>query len=396
MASVRFRLGAMVLGTIVGLIFVEAGLRAGARWIFNDNPVIPDAVLGWALQPDFRGWATDENVVWVENNSAGWHDRERALVAAPGTLRVAVIGDSFVHAYYLTLDEAFGATLERALVACGRAPRVEVLSFGALQYNTTQELLTYREHAARYRPDVVMVVVNPANDIFENHPSLSTELAPRYLVDDTGSLVLDTSFREHLPPPPRWPLRRRIYEAVLRHSRTLQLLWMVHDRIPGGSREDHGSNDEDAPEVDQLTIYQPPATPAVQQAWALTEAVILKFAEEVRRDGREFWITTMFAPSQVHPDLEVRRAAERDLGVSTLLDPERRLTAFARAHGVNVVPLAEPVADYTATHGVHVMGGSTRDLPPGTGHWNAFGAALAADLVAQEMCRTASGPSPHP
>lgn len=139
----RHRLSAILVGTIVALMLVEAGLRGGARWIFIDRVIQPDADLGWVLLPSSGTWAMDENPGWVTINSTGYRDRERDLRAKPGTIRVAVIGDSFIHAYFLPLDQTFGANLERELTACHAGRAVEVLNFGVLGYNTTQEWLTY-------------------------------------------------------------------------------------------------------------------------------------------------------------------------------------------------------------------------------------------------------------
>ena len=67
----RHRLSAILVGTIVALMLVEAGLRGGARWIFIDRVIQPDADLGWVLLPASGTWAMDENPGWVTINSTG-------------------------------------------------------------------------------------------------------------------------------------------------------------------------------------------------------------------------------------------------------------------------------------------------------------------------------------
>jgi hypothetical protein len=383
-SSRRQRLALLAVGLLLGLIASEIALRVGARWIFLDNFVIPDAELGWSLRPSYGGWATEENTVWVSINSAGFRDRERALVPAPGTRRVAVIGDSFIHGYFLPLEQSFPAVLERQLTSC-TGGRVEALGFGALGYNTTQELLTYRLHAARYSPAVVIVAVFTLNDVFDNHPRLSTEPAPRYVFDGTG-LALDHSFRHLLPAPSRWPWRRSAFEFLTTRWRTGQLVKMGIDR----ARDRAAVAEPDAgPAVDPgfNSIYQAPTLAEHGEAWLLTEAVLLKFAREVAANGSEFWIATLFNPEQVDPRIEHRQTFERQLGVEHLFYPDRRLAAFAKAHGIRVISLAEPIADYTAATGAFVNGGNSPLVPPGTGHWNEVGARIAADYSAAEICR---------
>lgn len=375
------RVAALVLGTLIGLGVVEVGLRAGARWIFIDSPVIPDADLGWVLRKSWGAWSTEENTVWATTNSAGYRDREHALRAEPGTRRIAVIGDSFIHGYYLELQDTFGASLERELSSCTRAPRVETLSFGVFGYNTAQELLMFRRDVARYRPDIVILAVFPGNDIVDNHPRLFGETgAPRFAVKN-GALVLDTSFRDTLPKPPRWPLRRAVFEAVIGHVRAARLIKDTIDRLleprPGPAAPDPRKG---------WSIYQPPAPADATEAWSLTETLVAQFADEVRAAGAEFWLMPLFMPEQVHPEASVRRAAEARLGVDTLFYPTRRLETFARSHGIATIAVAEPAAAYALERHAYVMGGNTRETPPGTGHWNAVGTGLAAGIAARELC----------
>jgi hypothetical protein len=155
----------VVVSVMLAAAATEAGLRTVSGRLFPEIPIKPDPDLGWSLKPGIRSYS-DENTIWVEHNSAGFRDRERAVQAAPGTLRVAVIGDSFVHGYFAALDKMFGAFLEQELNQCAARPSrsIEVLSFGVFGYNTTQELLTYQLHAAQYRPDIVVLATIPRGE----------------------------------------------------------------------------------------------------------------------------------------------------------------------------------------------------------------------------------------
>ena len=67
-------------------------------------------------------------------NGQGWNSPHEYTADKPdGTLRIAVIGDSFIEAMQVDVDETYAALTEQALSADGVCPgydRVEVYSFG--------------------------------------------------------------------------------------------------------------------------------------------------------------------------------------------------------------------------------------------------------------------------
>ena len=385
--SASRRLWLVVGSVLLALAMTEVGLRLTWNHLFTDSFTIPDEVRGWALRPSFGGWSTDENNLWVEDNSAGFRDRERSLTAAPNTIRVAVMGDSFIHAYFVRPEDSFTSRLEEGLSTCAPAGRrVEALSFGVLGYNTTQELLTHRDPASRYSPNIVVVAVYTQNDIYDNYAALSTEPAPRFVFQG-DELVLDNAFRSQLPKPSSWPLRRRAFEYLTLHSRTIRLLNFGQ----GSLREFLNGGEPTAPTALPSTylddaLYRPPVDKEIQAAWNVTEAVLLKFAEEVKANGAEFWIVTLSNTVQVDPDLAKRTALQERLGVASLFYPDRRIASFAQAHGIRVVSLAEPLADYAAARGTYLNGGHTSEVPLGSGHYNEVGNKVAADLASKAVC----------
>ena len=377
----------MVGSTLLAMAVTEAALRAASSWLFPEAVIEPNPVLGWSLKPGLKMFSRDENALWVEHNSAGWRDREHAIAAAPGTRRVAVIGDSFIHSYFAPLDAMFSSFFERELTKCAPHPQpFEALSFGVFGYNTTQELLTYRHHAARYKPDIVLLAFFTANDVFDNERRLSSEFAPRYAYEG-NTLVLDNSFRNALPAPPRHPWRRQLFETLVAHSRILRLVKESADKARRYWSRDAAADPPPEVAVPETAIYKPPTTPELQAAWRNTEGVLLKFRDEVQANGSEFWLMTLYNPIQVDPDVSKRRALESSLGVDSLFYPDRRLAAFAREHGIPVISLAEVMAADSSERHVYLFGGDSPSVPPGEGHWNQAAAAAAARLSAAQMCR---------
>ena len=350
--------------------------------------VVEDPLLGTALRPHAAGWAKGENRVWVRINSDGMRDREHSLVAPSGTVRVAVLGDSYMQATNVPLEKTFAAFLERGLDACLQrsARRAEVLNFGVSGYGTAQELLTYRHKAMKYRPDVVLLAVYTSNDIFNNHRDLTESPASGtpYFVLRGSELILEPPGAATYPWYQRW--RIAVTDRVLTARTLYQAYADVRHGLGAGPQQDV----EATARIGELgldEIYRPPVNGRIEEAWRVTEALLLTLAREVAAQGAELWIVTLTNAEQVHPDPHERAAYAAKLGLSTLLYPDHRIRDFAAGHGIPVITLAEPLADYAITHQVFLNGGYTDDYPPGTGHWNETANQLGARLVGERMCR---------
>ncbi len=107
--------------------------------------------------------------------------------------------------------------------------------------------------------------------------------------------------------------------------------------------------------------------------------------DEVKDSGAEFWLATVSAGWQVHPDPAVRAAAMQRLGIDTAFYPERRLEGFAREHGIDILTLAEPLQRYAERQGIYLHGFANTAF--GGGHWNQNGHRRAGELMAERLCR---------
>ena len=136
-------------------------------------------------------------------------------------------------------------------------------------------------------------------------------------------------------------------------------------------------------------IYAPPSTPAWEEAWALTEALLLTMRDEVTARGARFLIVTLSNGHQVHPDAELRAELTRALGVPDLYYADDRIAAFGERHGIPVLGLARPLQRIADSEGVFLHG--FENTEPGTGHWNADGHRRAGELMAEEVRRLLDG-----
>jgi len=398
----RFRrLLLVTTATLAALLAVEVGLRT-IGGVFHDRFTIPDPDRGWVLRPGFSGWMADENTIWVAINRDGLRDRERTLAPAAGTLRVAMLGDSYVQGLNVPLEQTLPAQLEARLSQClpGPPTRAEVINFGVSGYGTAQQLLTFRHHAAKYRPQVVMLAVYTGNDIFNNHRALNpTDYAEQspYFTLNGDQLELDTSFRAELESPADHPWWRRLRIWVADRVRVAQLLYETWGWIrplvvaPPPDAPD-APGDPDLADLDD-EIYRSPTRPVIEDAWQVTEALLRALAREVQATGAEFWIVTLANGVQIDPRASERQELMASLGVEHLFYPDRRIRAFAQQHGIPVITLAERLADFTAATGVHLNGGYNARAPFGSGHLNEAGNRAAAELISESFCQSRRAPA---
>jgi hypothetical protein len=81
----------------------------------------------------------------------------------------------------------------------------------------------------------------------------------------------------------------------------------------------------------------------------------------------------------------VRAALARKLGVADLFYPDARLARFAAQRGIDALPLAPAMQPLAETRKAHFHGFA--NIGMGRGHWNAEGHRVAAELIAQHLCK---------
>jgi len=177
------------------------------------------------LEPGDRGvWRVrDEIAARFEVNRQGWNsgvgDYRRART--PGTLRVAVIGDSYVEALQVDADRSLAEQLARELAGAGVA--AECFRFGISAAPLSQYLHMLERAAIAYRPDVVVVVL-VHNDFRESYRGTGGRYASSFL----KLRVRDGAVRGEIPPAPY----RRTWRDALRQTATLRYLYYRRQVTP--------------------------------------------------------------------------------------------------------------------------------------------------------------------
>ncbi|MEG4273489.1 MULTISPECIES: SGNH/GDSL hydrolase family protein [unclassified Microcoleus] len=389
-------LGLTLGGLLMGVVIGESGLRV-AR--IEGYPKIGDFVdsaptrfhtsdpnLGWKLKPGASGEWNEEGASLVQVNSEGLRDREHTKAKPPNTLRVAVLGDSFTEAIHVPVEQTFWSKLERKLGNCeavkGRK-NVEVMNFGVQGYGTAQELIMLREKVWDYNPDIVVLAFFIGNDIINNSPQLEYDrYRPFFAYDASGKLVPDMSFR-NLAPIDRneraVSFVDRMPSFIVNNSRILQVIKKVD--LDRKKRELSGHFTT----LSTLNLKEP-QNAAWEEAWRVTEGLIVTMRNEVVQKNADFLVVTIGDPMQVRPEAERRKNFMRKNSIQDLFYPDRRLEKLGAREGFRVLNLSEQFQGYTEKYQVCAHG-FDNSVPCG-GHWNELGHRLASILINRNLCET--------
>ena len=394
-STFRLKLLLIIFGLLVGGIFSEIGLRIidYSYPQFYQN----DYYRGFALRPGVEGTYRREGTSYVRINSDGLRDREHAKTKPANTVRIALLGDSFVEAMHVPMEQTFWRLLGPKLEACkafdGR--QVEIINFGVSGYGTTQELITLRQKVWDYSPDIVVLAFTIFNDVYDNfRPLNGTEQVPYFVYQD-GHLVYDASFRDSPKYLSRDSKLNRLGRWFHDHLRIVQLVhyvqfvtklrvtdWRNRRRLATAPQRQSGSADPADLGRDNM-IYIEPRDENWKESWRVTEGLVLQIRDEVKQKGAGFFMMIVPTAVQVYPIPVVRKNFMRAVGLNTLFYPNNRLKDLAEREKIDFFDPAEPMQAYAVEHKV-ILNGFNEDI--GNGHWNVAGHQAVAELVAQRLC----------
>lgn len=439
-------------GVIAALVIAEVAMRlAGLSYPSTTTFLRADYYTGWSHKPGI----TFPNPVdglhgSVTFNRYGMRDsREYRLAKPPGTLRIAVIGDSFAEALQVPQAEDFCSIAERRLARCVGlgGKKVEVLNFGVYGFGTPQELIMLRRRVLRWSPDLVVLEFY-INDLADNTRATdgAWSWGPRpYFVLKDGRLVEDDSFRsapaiKDNVAAVEWRGARRLrpglaplYGLII-NSRVRELIyhfsyapvvvplfhldrWIEHrlfffpkeeQRPPAASESFAPSARTARPavptaraskasafggrqtaELEQLFRYEGSLLgPPQQKVWADSWKVTEKLIEEVARESGAHGARFLLMTADGSSQVYPDPALRRRV----LRDPfylDRRLEALGERDGFAVLSLAEPLQRYADAHHAFLHGVS--GFMPGWGHWNAEGNRVVGELLASKICAMVTG-----
>jgi lysophospholipase L1-like esterase len=404
------KLGLLAGSTLACLLLLEVVFRlAGYQPIYSvySKPELfwrHDASLGWTLQPGAHGTYVGPRPFPVEFrgkvriNSLGFRGPEVTPVP-PGGHRVLLLGDSQAAGFEVDEDQTYAALTAGALTATLGVP-VQMLNGGIRGYGTDQSLLWYEQHLRSLHPD--LVVFHATGNDPEDDTTLHRMRRPfgkaAFALNADGSIRpiglpirhyplcsayrVDASFRVVRIDGRKARTFCWVQTRLADHSAFLTFLSTRIERNPALVKRLYGLGTPDeqarpippaapaapAPAVTPPSTGAPPAAapaagvnPALDYAHRLTTTLILKMAEDVRRDGARFVLL-----------IDSADLAPLDGGA-------------LRAAGIEILPADAPLG--------------TDQTPyrfPNDGHLNAAGHKKMADFLAPRLAADLQAPAPAP
>ena len=297
---------------------LEAGLRmfgqseAGAAF---QSLFITESPVGYRLRPGaaIRYW-TSEFDTPLAINAQGVRDDDPIGPKAEGERRVLILGDSYVFAVQVPFRDTMGERLEARLNESSPGTRWRVINGGVQGYGPVEEWLFYRHVAAKFDPDIVLILVSTANDAIEAYDARAT-LATGGIAEGGDSAR------------PRSPLR-----DIVRASVVLQVVRQRADQL----RARVSTAVAERP----MAIYLQDPPPFVAEGIATATRAFGRIADEARAHGAAVAFVLMPARMDAN-DAEFERGSTAAAASGIRLKRHAATERFSTA----LKPLGYPMLD---------------------------------------------------
>ena len=172
MRRIVIPLALMTASALFFVLVLELGLRAIDYPRREARILCLDAIMGNVYCPNLSEHLNNmyDSTLLVTTNSEGMADREYPLEKPPGTIRIALLGDSVTASLYTKQEHKFKAIWEKALTQSMGKP-VEVMNFGIDGTSTWEQVQMFQLRARRYKPDYVVLAFFWGNDVWNNSAS---------------------------------------------------------------------------------------------------------------------------------------------------------------------------------------------------------------------------------
>ena len=300
-------------------------------WVFPPSdktvwPTLHDGVIGSRFQPNAFVRATnglDFNVA-TRSNELGFLDRPPPRLEKPANgCRIAFIGDSFVEAAQVPIEQKLQVVFEHKAQALSPSRKLETMAFGFSGTGQLNQLPYYDHFAKPRRPDVV-VLVFVSNDFANNsallegirngwHPKHTPRLFARETEAGMSLQPIDPAWRTHRIEE---PADARPWLHAKLHDGSRFYRWLhakISLRFPGwgermgqqaskSERSEHkarailaldpaypglmaGFDLKEAGRLDEVFIHEGALPPAFAQALRFTDYAFGEFQARAKADG---------------------------------------------------------------------------------------------------------------
>jgi hypothetical protein len=276
MLSIRRPSIALSIGLVWVMVFGVAAATAAAEWLLRSRYLriagsdrlergvtIPDPMLGWRLQPYWHGRHSHHDFDVAYSINAGGLRGLDPRAHRPPARNVAIVGDSFTFGIGVNDDEVFTHLLNR------RQPqRRRVYNFAVPGYSTDQELLLAERQILGTKPDILVLVVYLANDLFDNQLTMPLQVRhvkPRFVLSGSELMLTNT-------PVPDGPIDRtgqpNLLDMVL-GDRPEKARW--RQRLEGRSYLFRLLSETVLPAPAEDPAFDERFAPALRLFWAIVE-----------------------------------------------------------------------------------------------------------------------------
>jgi hypothetical protein len=297
----------------------------------------------------------------VELNGLGFHDRDYAAERPSATTyRIMVLGDSYVAAWEVALEQTFHKLLEARLDKEDPLARgsYQVIAFGQGRSAQEREIEWMREFAPVYRPDMILYLFFCANDFMENDPATfadASRFGERYIAKIAPRKM---RFFKKLLLFPQLRLNGLFAEAMTK-------FYVEHmDRFDRAvSRADL--------ESPELGLYRNPLPPDYAAALDRTGKLLDVARKESARFHARFVLAGLSGPQAIGELAEKRLWRQKEDPAWDYERGDRWIRAWAESHRVPYLELGPPLAKI----------GRRQVFWKHDQHLNSYGHAIVADLL---------------
>jgi hypothetical protein len=297
----------------------------------------------------------------ISINSHGMRDREHAVAKEPGTIRILVLGDSFMEANQVAFKDSFSSLLEAKLKS-EASGQVEVINAGVSGWGTDDELTYLTRYGFRFHPDLVLVGMTLHNDVHDN------------LKEEFHSYA-DGDLREK--PVKEIPLvdfgLLQVKEYLASHSHLYQMLL----------RAKRGSwirNEAKRLDTHVVRLLEKEQTVSMKRGWNMTQLLFRKMKQRSAEIGARLVVFLIPLRIQIS-DHNLQSFLEgHDMTRDQIMwdQPQRTMMQIGSVEGIMVIDL---LADFRQKEKM----APDQLYLAGDGHWTAAGHRLASDLVAHRL-----------
>ena len=157
---------AMIVLLLICEFIIFRWVLPASDWPYRSTIQGPDDVVRYVYKDSgmyregrFRQGFPNEIEGTYRINREGWNSHREYLEQRSGKMRIAVIGDSFVDAHQVKVEDAFPSILEKDLLAKGCDVEVYRFGFGAAPLSQYLQMMRYVKK--KFDPDLFVINILP-------------------------------------------------------------------------------------------------------------------------------------------------------------------------------------------------------------------------------------------